>query len=132
MCGTKIHGDKGYHTALMTIKQGDQHSGSNRNPKHNRNENSLFVSPPSRFDKNTENTRGHYVYIYIYMCVCVSRCTCHIYESKHVTLFNHRAKTKEKQYNKERFLEVVHRRPCYNVYYFSVGANCSVRCRDQI
>ena len=32
---TKIHDDKGYHTALITIKQGDQHSGPNRNPKHN-------------------------------------------------------------------------------------------------
>ena len=32
---TKIHGDKSYHTALITIKQGDQHSGPNKNPKHN-------------------------------------------------------------------------------------------------
>ena len=30
---TKIHGDKGCHTALRTIKQGNQHSVPNRNPK---------------------------------------------------------------------------------------------------
>ena len=33
---------------------------------------------------------------------------------------------------KEGFLEVVRRKPGYNVYYFSVGANCSVRCRGLI
>ena len=48
-----------------------------------------------------------------------------------MALFDHRAKTKERQYNKRGFfLEVVHRKPGYNVYYFSVGANCSVRCRQ--
>ena len=49
-----------------------------------------------------------------------------------MALFNHRAKTKERQYNKGTLLEVVHRKPGYNVYYFSVGANCSVRCRGLI
>ena len=48
-----------------------------------------------------------------------------------MALFNHRAKTKEGQYNKGRLLEV-RRKPGYNVYYFSVGANCSVRCRGLI
>ena len=51
---------------------------------------------------------------------------------KHVALFNHRAMTKERQYNKGGFLEVVGRKPGYNVYYLSVGANCSVRCRGLI
>ena len=43
-----------------------------------------------------------------------------------MALFNHRAKTKERQYSKGKFLEVVRRKPSYNVYYFSVEANCSV------
>ena len=41
-------------------------------------------------------------------------------------MFNHRAKTKERQYNKGRLLEVVRRKPGYKVYYSSVEANCSV------
>ena len=49
-----------------------------------------------------------------------------------MALFNHRAKTKERQYNKGRLLEVVRRKPGYKVYYFSVGANCSVRGRGVI
>ena len=32
----------------------------------------------------------------------------------------------------EGFLEEVRRKLDYNVYYFSVGANCSVRCRGLI
>ena len=32
---TKIHADKGCNTALITIKQGNQHAVPNRNPKHN-------------------------------------------------------------------------------------------------
>ena len=44
MCRTKIHGDKGYHTALITIKQGDQHSGPNKNPKHNQIETKIHYS----------------------------------------------------------------------------------------
>ena len=44
-----------------------------------------------------------------------------------MALFNDRAKTKERQYNKGGFLEVVRRKLSYNVYYFSVGANCLVR-----
>ena len=40
----KIHGNKGYHTALITIKQEDQHSGSNRNPKHNEAETKIHYS----------------------------------------------------------------------------------------
>ena len=39
---TKIHGDKGYHTALITIKQGDQHSGPNRDPKHNQDKTKIY------------------------------------------------------------------------------------------
>ena len=49
-----------------------------------------------------------------------------------MALFNHRAKTEEGQYNKRRRLDVVRRKPGYNVYYFSVAANCSVRCRGLI
>ena len=51
-----------------------------------------------------------------------------------MALFNHREKTKERQYNKGRLLEVpvVRSKPGYNVYYFSVGANCLVRCRGLI
>ena len=49
-----------------------------------------------------------------------------------MALFDHGAKTKERQYNKGGFVEVVDRKPGYNVYYFSVGANCSVRCRGLI
>ena len=41
---TKIRGDKGYHTALITIKQGDQHSGPNRNSKHNQIETKIYYS----------------------------------------------------------------------------------------
>ena len=47
-----------------------------------------------------------------------------------MALFNHREKTKERQYNKGRLLEVVRRKPGY--VYYSVGANCSVRCRGLI
>ena len=43
---------------------------------------------------------------------------------------NHRAKNKERQYSKGKVLEVVCRKPGYNVYYFSVGSNCSVYSRD--
>ena len=32
---TKIHADKGCNTALITIKQENQHAVPNRNPKHN-------------------------------------------------------------------------------------------------
>ena len=118
---TKIHDDKGYHTALITIKQGDQHSGPNRNPKHNQTETKVYYSF-RHVDVLTRIAKIHVVTIYS------------IYEQihllyirvKHVTLFNHRAK------NKGRLLEVVRRKPGYNVYYFSVGANCSVRCRGLI
>ena len=41
---TKIHGNKGYHTASITIKQGDQHLGPNRNPKHNQAETRIHYS----------------------------------------------------------------------------------------
>ena len=51
---------------------------------------------------------------------------------KHVALFNHREKIKERQYNKGGFLKVVRRKPGYNVNYFSVGANCLVRCKGLI
>ena len=55
-----------------------------------------------------------------------------VYMSQHVALFNYRAKTKERQYNKGRLLEVVGRKPSYKVYCFSIGANSLVRCRGLI
>ena len=64
---TKIYGDKGCHTALKTIKRGNQHAVPNRNPKHNHIETtySLLVSPRLHFDKNSENTDGQHIYTYI-------------------------------------------------------------------
>ena len=136
---TKIHGDKGYHTALTTIKQEVQHSGPNRSPKNNQAEskNSLLVSPRSRFDKNSENTRDHYIYtvyiyIYIYIYIYTSRCTCYIHESNMWPYLTTGQRPKKDCRTKEGFLEVVRRKPGYNAYYFLVGTNCSVRCRGLI
>ena len=41
---TKTHGDKGYHTALITIKQGNQHADPNRNPKRNQADTTIRYS----------------------------------------------------------------------------------------
>ena len=93
--GRKIYGDKGYHTALITIKQGPTLRPNIIRSKRNL----LLVSPRWCFDKNSENTRGHYMY--------TSRCTCYTYVwVKHVTLFNHRAKKQRKTIQQGRLLEV--------------------------
>ena len=49
-----------------------------------------------------------------------------------MALINHRIKTKERQYNKGKVLEVVSGNPVITVNYFSVGVDCSVRCRGLI
>ena len=59
---TKIRGDKGYHTALITIKQGDQHP--NRNPKHNQIETKIYYSF-HQVDALTRIAKIHVVTIYI-------------------------------------------------------------------
>ena len=46
-----------------------------------------------------------------------------------MALFNHRAKNKERQYNKRKGLELVRRKPGYSCLLLLVGANCLVRCR---
>ena len=79
---TKIHGDKGYHTALIIIKQGDQHSGPNRNPKHNHIETKIHYSfchvhVLTRIEKILLVTICRITYEQVYM----SRCICYIYES---------------------------------------------------
>ena len=64
---TKIHGDKGCHAALITIKQGNQHAVPNRNPKHNQAETTIHylfrhVHLLTRIAKIDVVT----IYIYIY------------------------------------------------------------------
>ena len=61
---TKIHGDKGYHTALITIKQGDQHLGPNRNPRHNQAKTKIYYSF-RHVDVLTGIAKIHVVTIYI-------------------------------------------------------------------
>ena len=61
---TKIQGDISYHTALITIKQGDQHSGPNRNPKHNQIETKIYYSF-LHVDVLTRTAKIHVVTIYI-------------------------------------------------------------------
>ena len=53
---TKIHGDKCYHTTLITIKHRDQHSGLNRNPKHNQ-----------------AKTKIHYTFHYVYVLTRIAQ-----------------------------------------------------------
>ena len=65
---TKIHGDKGCLAVLTTIKQGNQHSGPNRNSKHNQAETTIHFSfcHVHVLTKNDENTllRVHYTQKY--------------------------------------------------------------------
>ena len=62
---TKIRGDKDYHTALITIKQGDHHSGPNRNPKHNQAETKIHYHYSFRHVHVL--TRIAKIYVVIYM-----------------------------------------------------------------
>ena len=61
---TKIHGDKGYHTVSIIIKQRDQHSGPNRNPKHNQLETKIYNSF-LYVDVLTRIAKMHVVIIYV-------------------------------------------------------------------
>ena len=63
--------------------------------------------------------------------IYTSRCTSHIYESN-MWPYLTTGQPKKNNPTKESFLEVVRRKSGYNVYYFSVGANYSVRCRGLI
>ena len=52
------HGDKDWHSALVTIKQGNQHALPNRNPEHNQIETTIHYSFRHVYvlTKNGENT----------------------------------------------------------------------------
>ena len=63
----KHHNNKACHAALTTIKQGNQHTGPNRNTKHNQSETAIHYSicHVHVLTKNSENTRGQCIYSYI-------------------------------------------------------------------
>ena len=67
----KFTAKKGYHTALITIKQGEQHSDPNRNPKHNQIE-----------------TKIHYSFRHVYVLTRIAKMhvvtTYSIYEQMHL------------------------------------------------
>ena len=90
----KIHDNKGCHTALITIKQGNQHSDPNRNWKHNQNE-----------------TKIYYSFRHVHVLTTIAKIhvgTIYIYEQKH----NMWPYVNQRQYTKEKVLEVVGRKPC--------------------
>ena len=62
---TKIHGDKGYHAALITVKQRDLHPGPNRDPKHNQIEKKIHYSF-RHVHFLTRIAKTHVVTIYVY------------------------------------------------------------------
>ena len=65
----KIHADKGYHTPFITIKQRDQHSGPNRNPKYNQIETKIHYSF-RHVDVLTRIAKVRVVTIYTSICTC--------------------------------------------------------------
>ena len=95
---------------LTTIKQGNQNTVPNRNPKHNQVETTTHHSFRHVYalTKNGKNTCRQYIYCTVYEQMHLS-----YIRVKLVALFNHRAKIKERQYNKEKALEVIRRKLDY-------------------
>ena len=113
---TKIHGDKAYHTALITINRrtNTQAQTEIRSIISNQAETKIYYSF-RHVDVLTRIAKIHVVTIYIRVDAPV------MYMSQTCGLIRPHCKDQRKTIQQGRILEVVRRKPGYNVYYFSVG-----------